>query len=287
MNAGKLLVCVSLADVRRRSSHSSELLTQAVLGVELEVIRTTRDRTWHLVRLPDGYGGWVRSWSVVPVSDSELLKWKVGARFHVSARSLALRQEPSRRSMVLCELALGTRVPRVASRGRWVKTTLPDATQGWLERSGLEPVRSPSQTPSSVVKTALRFMGAPYLWGGTTPWGCDCSGLVQSVYSFNGVALPRDAIDQLRATRDCAVDVGAGRFRAGDVLFFGSSLGDISHVAISTGGFSFVHSRGCVRQGSLEKGELGYSHELSRLLRAVARPLEAAKKDVDKKKGLQ
>jgi SH3-like domain-containing protein len=287
MSGRKLLVSVSVADVRGHSSHSSELLTQAVLGVELEVIRSTSDDDWHLVRLPDGHAGWIRSWSAARVSGPELHKWKLGIAFQVGSRSIALREEPSPGSTVMCELVLGTRLPRLASRSGWIKTTLPDFTLGWVERSALELLPASLPTSSSIVRTALRFMGAPYLWGGTTPWGCDCSGLVQTVYSFNGVLLPRDAKDQLRATRESSVDAEAGRFEPGDLLFFGSSLSGISHVAISTGGLSFIHSRGCVRPGSLRRGELGYSLELSRLLRATTRPLGQAKKTVDKKKALQ
>jgi len=287
MRARKLLVSVSVADVRSQSSHTSELLTQAVLGVELDVIRATRDLAWYLVRLRDSYVGWVRSWSVVPVSGSELLDWKGRMAFHVDSRSVRVRERPTNRSAVLCELVLGTRLPKLASRGDWVKTTLPDSTQGWVEVSGLRPHPGPLPTASSIIKTAFRFMGAPYLWGGTTPWGCDCSGLVQSVYSFNGVELPRDARDQLRALEDCSVDIQSQRFQPGDLVFFGRKLTDISHVAISTGGSSFVHSHGCVRRGSLRREETGYSLEISRLLRAAARPLGEIKKTIDKKKGLQ
>jgi cell wall-associated NlpC family hydrolase len=289
MRARKLLVSVSVADVRGQSSHTSELLTQTILGVEVDVIRATRDRAWYLVRLPDSYVGWVRSWSVVPVSGSELLEWKGRMAFQVSSRSVQVRERPSHGSAVLCELVLGTRLPELARRGDWVKTTLPDSTQGWVELSGLrlQSHPGPLPTPSSIIKTALRFLGAPYLWGGTTPWGCDCSGLVQSVYSFNGIELPRDARDQLRALTNCSVDIQTQRFQPGDLLFFGCSLTDISHVAISTGGSSFVHSHGCVKRGSLKKEEPGYSLEISRLLRAGTRPLREIKKTIDKKKRLQ
>jgi len=287
MSARKLLVSVSVADVRGQCSHISELLTQVILGVGLEVIRTTRDRTWYLVRLPDNYVGWVRSWSVVPVSGVELLKWTARIEYQVNRRSIPLREAPSVNSLVLCELVLGTRLPKLASREDWVKTVLPDSGRGWVESSGVQSLPASLATSSAIIETAVCFMGAPYLWGGTTPWGCDCSGLVQTVYSFNGVSLPRDAQDQLRATRDCSVDIEVGRFQPADLLFFGRSLGHISHVGISTGGFSFIHSRGYVGRGSLKRGKLGHSLELSRLLRAVTRPLRQVKKNVDKKKALQ
>jgi len=282
----RMVVKVSVADVRRESSHASELMTQAVLGVELEVLRVSRDRSWYLVRLRDAYTGWIRTWSVIPMSRSDLSKRKAGIALQVAKRSVPVMDRPKRSSNILCELVLGTRLPRLAVSGRWNKTRLPDSTLGWVEQSGLEPLPCPRPSASAITDTALRFIGAPYLWGGTTPWGCDCSGLVQTVYSVNGIMLPRDARDQLRATKELLVQAEPGRYYPGDLLFFGQSPLSISHVAISTGGYSFIHCRGCVARGSLKKGEMGYTHGISRLLRAATRPLDGVKKDVDKKKGL-
>ncbi|UCF79180.1 MAG: C40 family peptidase [Candidatus Eiseniibacteriota bacterium] len=287
-----LLVATSVADIRAQASHESELVTQAVLGSQLRRLKTSRDHKWHQVKLPDGYVGWVRGWSILPVSRSQLSAWTAGLDLQVSSRSAPVRERPSEASPVVCELVLGTRLPQVKRRKGWVRTVLPDSRSGWLERKHLgRPVSgSPLSGPgleAAIVRTALLFTGAPYLWGGITPWGCDCSGLVQTVYRLNGIDLPRDAKDQLAWLRERLIAPETKHYRRGDLLFFGRSRRDITHVAISTGGTSFIHSYGHVRRGGLKRGQSGYVHEISRSFRFAARPLRKGKKDVDKKSGLQ
>ncbi|KPJ61354.1 MAG: hypothetical protein AMJ46_01200 [Latescibacteria bacterium DG_63] len=281
------LVAVPLADIRALASHKSELVTQAVLGLELERLRTSRDRKWHLVRLPDGYVGWVRDWSVLPVSRSRLSDWTAGLTYQVTSRSAILREGPSIASGATCELVLGTRLPKLSSQKGWVRTSLPDSRRGWLRRNELGYLARVSATPLAIVRTALLFIGAPYLWGGTTPWGCDCSGLVQTVYAFHGIPLPRDTVDQFRSVRHALIDPRVRRYRRGDLLFFGRNLRGVSHVAVSTGGTSFIHAHGYVRRGDLRRGQSGYLPEVSRHFKVAARPLGKDKKIVDKKSGLQ
>jgi len=279
VSSPNLLVSVSVADVRGRNSHTSELLTQAVMGVELELIRSTRDQNWQLVRLPDLTVGWIRSWSIIGTTKGRASSWLKSSAFQVESRSAAVREKPSLGSAVRCELVLGTRLPGADSGRKWLKIALPDSTEGWVERRQLATLPCRNPQPSSIVKTALRFMGVPYLWGGTTPWGCDCSGLVQTVYGYNGICLPRNSSEQLGATRAYPIEPGHENLKQGDLIFFGRSLKRITHVAISAGGSSFIHCRGSVRYGSLKRGELGYSLELSRLLRAATRPLLLSQKN--------
>ena len=94
---------------------------------------------------------------------------------------------------------------------------------------------------AAIVRTATeRFVGTSYQWGGVTPWGADCSGLVQSVFALHGLSLPRDAWQQARAGRDAGRDILAAR--TADLLFFSDRPdGHITHVAIATGDRRIVH----------------------------------------------
>ena len=97
-----------------------------------------------------------------------------------------------------------------------------------------------------VTGTALSLRGAPYVWGGETPAGFDCSGFTQYVFARHGIRLPRQAADQYRV----GARVGRGEVRAGDLVFFSTIAAGASHVGVALGDDQFVHApseRGVVR----------------------------------------
>jgi cell wall-associated NlpC family hydrolase len=94
--------------------------------------------------------------------------------------------------------------------------------------------------PREIVATARRFLGVPYLWGGMTARGIDCSGLASRVYHANGVILPRDA--DLQFEDPNAVAVALKALRPGDLLFFGRDAKHVSHVGLYTGGGRFINA---------------------------------------------
>jgi cell wall-associated NlpC family hydrolase len=120
--------------------------------------------------------------------------------------------------------------------------------------------------------TGLRFIGIPYLWGGTTPRGFDCSGLVQRIYRLHGVSLPRDSDQQARRGRLKP----AGSYetlRTGDLLFFGKSDAQITHVGMYLADGLFLHAYGHVRVGSLDPRHALYEATLSADWRCTRDPL--------------
>ncbi len=282
-----LLVSVPVAGIRRNPAHESELLTEALLGVRLDALRASADRKWHLVVLPDGYRGWVRDWAAVRVSAAGASRWESGLVCQVVQPSTDVKLCPHQASHNVCQALLGTRLPLYRTAGRWGMTRLPDGRTGWVRRSSVESIPAKPRSAASIVRTAHLFSGAPYVWGGVTPWGCDCSGLVQSAFAANGVYLPRDASEQWAALSDRILDLGFEKLKPADLLFFGRSKCAISHVAISTGRYTFIHCYGYVSGGTIEPGMPGFVPELRPLFRGAARPLPTGKKTVDKKKGFK
>jgi hypothetical protein len=111
---------------------------------------------------------------------------------------------------------------------------------------------------------ALRwFGGAPYLWGGRTEWGVDCSGLVQSVYAAQGVRLPRDSDQQFAAGEEIPMSRSGAGYQAGDLLFF-AEQGRVSHVALWAGAGRIVHAT-LSRGGVVGEALLADSPRLNRL----------------------
>ena len=244
----------SLAHVRAEPRHSAELVTQMILGEEALVLRD--GDSWLQVRLADGYLGWVHRGSVVrsAVDDLEAFARSLDgpprddpATWIVVARGQVLRQGPDPGSPQAADLVQGGRV-RIEDPGRDpLAATLPDGTTGWLDRQAAIPAtrlaeRFP-QSGEALVEHAADFLGLPYLWGGTSEKGFDCSGLVQRIYGLHGIRLPRDADPQSRV--GAPVDPGSRwrDVRPGDLAFFLESPGGrVTHVGILAEGGRMIHA---------------------------------------------
>jgi gamma-D-glutamyl-L-lysine dipeptidyl-peptidase len=122
--------------------------------------------------------------------------------------------------------------------------------RGKVHRPGERP---PAPTQEELLATAQRFLGVPYLWGGCSPWGLDCSGFVQLVYRLHGISLPRDAHEQALAGEPVPVtssgDGTVAGLSGGEAVFFHSEAPPhrISHVALALGAEAFIHALGSDR----------------------------------------
>ena len=125
---------------------------------------------------------------------------------------------------------------------------------------------------TGLIETAMRFLNSPYLWGGRSPFGYDCSGFTQIVYKINGVRLPRDAWQQASVgqSMDSVNDVARG-----DLVFFADNEGRVVHVGLAIPPGQIIHCSGMVRIDALdEKGIFNsklnqYTHRLHSIKRVV------------------
>ena len=128
-------------------------------------------------------------------------------------------------------------------------------------------VSSPNKigTKNQIVEDALMYLNAPYLWGGRSPFGIDCSGFTQVVYKINNIIIPRDAYQQAELGQGYSFIEEA---EAGDIAFFDNDEGKINHVGILIGRNKIIHASGKVRidtldhQGIFNKETNSYSHKL-------------------------
>jgi cell wall-associated NlpC family hydrolase len=139
--------------------------------------------------------------------------------------------------VIVCNAARGPE--RALPLGAWLRAD-DEVVSGSVVDSSTRPAMFPHD-PHAIAATAVqRFAGTPYQWGGVTPWGADCSGLVQTTFWLHGMNLPRDA--WMQAERGAEVTEGVEAWRAGDLAFF-SDRPDrrITHVGIALGDARLVH----------------------------------------------
>jgi cell wall-associated NlpC family hydrolase len=256
-----MLVCATVANLRREPSHASELVSQLVLGEEADALDASG--RWVRVAGVDGYAGWANAAALVDAPDAAR-RPDAGEELVWTRRDGTAFDGPGEEAAPLRDLVLGALVRRAdpartsparggpqdgsaARAGARRPVTLPGGepawagTRGWTSRRDL-PVRFPREA-DAVVRTALSLAGVPYLWGGASSKAFDCSGFVQRVFRMHGIELPRDAWQQ--ASVGSAVEAGAAGsgLEAGDLVFFAEGGTRVTHVGIALGrGGRFVHA---------------------------------------------
>jgi gamma-D-glutamyl-L-lysine dipeptidyl-peptidase len=209
--------------------------TQMLYGTR--VIMLSQSGTWSDVEIPSQTGnhfpngviGWVprAQLSVIPPRDAT-------REVVVSVPSTWLYTHPDgvvgARQFLL---SYGTHLPELAVGRNYAVVGLPGGGEGAIAADALAPVHVGPVTGDTIAAQARLFLGLPYLWGGTSGFGYDCSGLVYSVLARYGLVLPRDAADQQRATSPVAL----AKVRPGDLLFFAGphGKGEVDHVGIYAG----------------------------------------------------
>ncbi|HEY4649323.1 MAG TPA: C40 family peptidase [Gemmatimonadales bacterium] len=225
-----VIVLAAVAPVATQPSVRAEQCNQLVLGESASVVERQGD--WvRVCTHRDDYDGWMHAGYLKLVETGVLDAWRseaVGWSEGVVVRASGWQ----------ATLPLGARLALESEA-----VVLPDGRRG---RIGSGSVRLLSEVISSARAKAPErwaaeyFLGSPYQWGGVTPWGVDCSGLVQTTFAARGIALPRDAAQQV--TRGAVVSLDA--VRPGDLLYFRSETGSgtITHVAFAGEADTLVHS---------------------------------------------
>ena len=254
------VVTVAVENMYAAADESVEVVSQATLGQVVEVI--DRSGTFARVRTPDRYEGWLPRAALAEYVDPEAPRYaRAGRVVEVTSLMAYVYREPdvtTTRPRTRAPLATRLEVAGDGPSERWLAVRLPSGGTGYVQRGDVKPVDPtaprPRGSPEDVLATARRFLGVPYLWGGMTVHGIDCSGFVSRVYHANGVELPRDADQQFESPD--AVPVERGALRPGDLLFFGQDAKTISHVGLYLGDGRFInattHETPVVREDRLD-----------------------------------
>jgi cell wall-associated NlpC family hydrolase len=224
------LICGStVAPIQAEASLRSEQVSQMLYGRVADV--SVAQGQWRKIKTRnDGYEGWVNVGYCREVEIPEADEWEAGAQGWSEGAVAEVRER-------LIRIPLGGRV-QVDAKGGIV---MPGGRRGKLLSGRVAPAETVAKEARAmqVDKWVLKYFGgAPYQWGGTTPWGVDCSGLIQLTFAARGIALPRDSFLQAEIGEPVVIETA----RPGDLLFFSENTRSVTHVAIVGAGETLLHS---------------------------------------------
>ena len=264
------IVNVSVCNIRSKNGHSQELATQSLLGTPIKVLKQADN--WFLIQTPDKYIAWLDEGGFVQTNEAGYKEWISSPKimyikdFGFSYESTDLNGQK------VSDLVAGNMLQSIGVEDGFIKARYPDGRVAFIPEDEVVNYdtwlasRNPNMT--NILATAQEYLGRPYLWGGTSGKGMDCSGFTKTVFYLNGVQLARDASQQVHTGNAIETDETLKNIVPGDLLFFGRKATAekkerITHVGIYMGKGEFIHSSGDagVKIESLIKGAPNFNQQ--------------------------
>jgi cell wall-associated NlpC family hydrolase len=245
---GMQVVVVPVANMYSKPTEKSDVVSQAIYGSNVKLLEARGE--WSKIQTPDHYRGWSPSRylriiltgngyaTAGPTVQVESLFANIYSEPDVTKHKPVVTIPFEAKLEVVPDDPKGSGKGRQESHEGWLHVRLAGMTLAWVQAGDTMADPKPLTIVESI-ELAKRFLGVPYLWGGTSSYGYDCAGFTQMLVRARGINMPRDA-DQQAAWSGVA-RVERKDLKAGDLLFFGSSEKDISHTGMYIGGGQFIH----------------------------------------------
>jgi hypothetical protein len=244
------LVNNSVAHLRKDPSSKKELVTQALLGHPVRILKDENEK--FLIQTADGYLGWVNRSEVYLLDAEQLEDYRNSEKVVFKAQHGFSYSEPNETSMPVADLVPGCILPVISKEADFIQVVYPDGRLAWLKKLevlDLNTIINGSLMYKGILQTAVGYHGIPYLWGGASAKALDCSGLMCNVFFLNGVVLPRDADMQSHCGRIVTENFSQEELEPGDLMFFGrkatgTDTERVTHVALYMGNGEYIHAAG-------------------------------------------
>lgn len=285
------VINVSVCNIRSKKGHSQELTTQAILGTPIKVL--DKVDSWFKVQTPDGYIAWLDEGGFEWMNEEAYKDW-INAPKVLYVKDFGFSYaSPDSKTTRVSDLVSGNILKSIGTAKGYIKVQYPDGRVAYVADKEVVNydtwLASRAPNTDNIVTTAKTFLGRPYLWGGTSGKGVDCSGFTKMVFYLNGVQIARDASQQVHAGVEIATDSTLANLKAGDLLFFGRAATSekkerISHVSIYMGNGQMIHASGDagVKIESLFRKDANFAEErLQTFIRAKRMLISLGRNGVD------
>ncbi|WP_159950618.1 C40 family peptidase [Polaribacter septentrionalilitoris] len=257
----------SVINIRSEPKHSAELGTQGLLGMSLKVLDKKGD--FYRIQTPDNYISWVDKGGITKMNKGEFDAWNSTEKVIFNKNFGYVYKDKNEDSEIISDITLGGKLKFIKESNEYFEVAYPDNRTGFIKKNEAVLYHSwlqnliPSQENIELI--AKKMSGFPYLWGGTSAKGMDCSGFTKMVYLMNGFIIPRDASQQIHAGKIIDKNLNFSDLQKGDLLFFGKKATPdkkqrVTHVAIWLGNDKkeFIHASGNVHISSVNEKQPHY-----------------------------
>lgn len=267
------IVQLSVTNHRGAPAQAAEMWTQALMGTPVRILKVA-ENGYYLVQTPDNYIGYVEIPGIFPVTENDKNKWEQQTKIIFTQLYGTVFSENDEKSLPVSDIVAGDRLVLVGEKGKFFQVQYPSGKKGFVLKKYAQKfddwVAQNKPTYENILATGQRLLGVPYLWGGTSIKGVDCSGFIRTIFYLNGVLLPRDASQQARVGEKIDiyengvfnVDKALKTLQRGDLLFFGTKREDgsdkVTHVAMYMGNGRFIQSSGSVRMSDFSPSSPDY-----------------------------
>jgi len=256
------IVKTSVANIYNSSTFTSQIVTQALLWEELLVCEKKDD--WYKVKQNDGYVGWIHSFYTIDSTvydNNKLLKDK-NNWFWIKDRFLVVTLKNNSDLYI----SFGSLIPCIQDEKKFF-ILLPTNEKINIDTNSLIPYYNRNKI-ENILSYAKSLIGVPYLWGGKSSFGYDCSGLIQILCKMSGYTFLRDCNMQIKS--NLLVEINKEDIKVGDLIYF-KDEGKISHVGILLANNKFLHSSGYVKINSINSNDDDFNSKLCQSIYAFYR----------------
>ncbi|WP_245586364.1 C40 family peptidase [Olivibacter sitiensis] len=281
------VVKLSVVNIRSKPANSAEMATQALLGAPLQLLK--KQGGYYLVRTVDGYISWLDNAALQPMAIGAFDVWKNAPKVIVKTDYGHVYTETNEKATRVSDVVLGNVLRSMGKEKGYRKVLFPDGRGGYIKEEAVmdynDWLKVAKLDADRIIEVGKTMLGVPYLWGGTSVKGVDCSGFTKTAYFMNGYMIPRDASQQVLVGEAIAILADDGELdtvkamanlKKGDLLFFASGKNSnpsarVTHVAMYIGDGEFIHSAGQVRINSFLSSSPIYADFQTRTVVAARR----------------